>query len=233
MLIQCCMEVKAPSIAAKITKETYNSEPHKFWENEGPSFSDFIDVINPLQHIPLVSAIYQGLTGDKISNGAKVAGSVLYGGPLGFVTSTINSIIEHESGKDINGHLTAMLFDSKPQEPIQIANIPTTKPWIDPDKAPPKAKVNVDTAIPVKPEIKAIESQESKNSLFKQVPKELPNTKASVNSALSKYRNDQFIDLSKIVETEMKEKEPSNGVTSKDAASAYMKLMQQGKFTNR
>lgn len=219
------MEVKAPSIAAKITKETYNSEPHKFWEKEGPSFSDFIDVINPLQHIPVVSAIYQGLTGDKISNGAKVAGSVLYGGPVGFLSSVVNSVIEHESGKDINGHITAMLFDSKPQEPIQIANIPTTAPWIDPDKAP-KAKVDVDTAIPVKPEIKSMEPEISKNSIFKQVPRELPNTKASIDNTLSKYRNNQYIDLSKIVEADINEEK----VTSKDAASAYMKLMENGKF---
>ncbi|MGB6086494.1 MAG: hypothetical protein WBF74_07845, partial [Parvibaculum sp.] len=29
-------------------------------------FSDFLDVINPLQHIPIVSSIYRELTGDEL-----------------------------------------------------------------------------------------------------------------------------------------------------------------------
>jgi len=47
------------------------------------SFKSFMknlwDVVNPLQHIPVVSAIYRHATGDTISPGAHVAGDILYG----------------------------------------------------------------------------------------------------------------------------------------------------------
>lgn len=54
---------------------------------EGGSFGEFlgnvVDVINPLQHIPVVSNIYRRMTGDQISGAAMIAGGALYGGPLG------------------------------------------------------------------------------------------------------------------------------------------------------
>jgi len=78
------------------------------------SFSDLVDTINPLQHIPVVSTFYRELTGDQISNQARIAGGALYGGPIGFVASMVNSAIDLATGNDLGGHLTAGLFDEKP-----------------------------------------------------------------------------------------------------------------------
>lgn len=54
---------------------------------DGMGFGDFVDLINPLQHLPLVSEVYRNVTGDQISDGARHAGHALYGlalgGPLG------------------------------------------------------------------------------------------------------------------------------------------------------
>ena len=50
--------------------------------NDNPSFWDLLDVINPLQHIPIVNEIYQELTGDKIGVAARLAGGTLFGGPV-------------------------------------------------------------------------------------------------------------------------------------------------------
>lgn len=47
------------------------------------SFGDFIDVINPLQHIPGVAELYRSITNDQISDGARKTGNMIYGFALG------------------------------------------------------------------------------------------------------------------------------------------------------
>lgn len=49
--------------------------------------SDVIDIINPLQHIPVISHLYQRMTGDTIGSVAEIVGGALFGGPIGLVTS--------------------------------------------------------------------------------------------------------------------------------------------------
>ncbi|HYD16961.1 MAG TPA: hypothetical protein VEF76_00615 [Patescibacteria group bacterium] len=84
-----------------------------------------IDVINPLQHIPVISTIYRHLTGDEISPAARIAGDALYGGPIGAAVGIANVAIEKKTGKDIGGNMMAMLsgkhHKDKEEEP-QIAN---------------------------------------------------------------------------------------------------------------
>ncbi|MEQ8427368.1 MAG: hypothetical protein RLT87_12835 [Gammaproteobacteria bacterium] len=50
-------------------------------------FADLLDIINPLQHIPLVGSIYRHITGDEIKPVMKIAGGALFGGPLGAAIS--------------------------------------------------------------------------------------------------------------------------------------------------
>ncbi|MBT5663730.1 MAG: hypothetical protein HOJ06_00205, partial [Rhodospirillaceae bacterium] len=45
-----------------------------FFGEDGLTFGDVLDIINPLQHIPVVSTLYRELTGDEISPGARMAG---------------------------------------------------------------------------------------------------------------------------------------------------------------
>lgn len=52
-------------------------------DDGGFSFGDFIDVINPLQHIPGVAELYRSITNDQISDGARKTGNMLYGFALG------------------------------------------------------------------------------------------------------------------------------------------------------
>lgn len=58
-----------------------NESSSEFFGKDGLTFGDLLDVINPLQHIPMVSSIYRAVTGDEISPGARVAGGALYGAP--------------------------------------------------------------------------------------------------------------------------------------------------------
>lgn len=74
------------------------------------SFGDFIDVINPLQHIPLVSTAYRAITGDTISGTARVLGGALYGGPLGAVTAFASGVAAETTGKDAGQHMLAMVM---------------------------------------------------------------------------------------------------------------------------
>lgn len=77
------------------------------------SFNDLIDTLNPLQHIPVVSEIYRGLTGDRISAHARVAGGALYGGPIGLVASVASLAIAGGSGEQgIGDRIYAAVFDA-------------------------------------------------------------------------------------------------------------------------
>ena len=77
----------------------------------GLDFSDVLDIVNPLQHLPVISSLYRSLTGDDISPVARIAGGALYGGPLGLISSVVNTAVEGVTGKDIGGNIIAVLFD--------------------------------------------------------------------------------------------------------------------------
>jgi hypothetical protein len=73
------------------------------------SFWDVLDVINPLQHIPLLSVAYREITGDQLHPTARVLGGALYGGPLGLMAGAMNAAFEQETGRDIAGNAMAVL----------------------------------------------------------------------------------------------------------------------------
>lgn len=111
-------------------------------ENRAPatggelSFNDIIDTLNPLQHIPVVSDIYRNLTGDKISDQARVMGGALYGGPIGVVAAVASSAIAATNeGQDIGAQALASLFGEDDK-----AVIATTSPEIAAlETSPPQA----------------------------------------------------------------------------------------------
>lgn len=49
--------------------------------------SDIIDIVNPLQHIPVVSNLYQSATGDTMGSIAQIVGGAMFGGPIGALVS--------------------------------------------------------------------------------------------------------------------------------------------------
>ena len=85
------------------------STPGQFWSGDTPSFKDVLDTINPLQHIPIISTIYQNLTGDVPSSGANVIGGTLLGGPIGLASALFNEIVKTQTGKDVGGNVLAMI----------------------------------------------------------------------------------------------------------------------------
>ncbi len=79
---------------------------------EGDGFlATLLDVINPLQHMPVVGSLYREITGDEISQAASIAGGALFGGPIGLASATANAIFEQASGNDLMGHAVALFTD--------------------------------------------------------------------------------------------------------------------------
>lgn len=73
---------------------TPTEESESFFGDDGISFGDFVDIINPLQHIPIISSIYRSLTGDEISPASRLAGGALYGGPIGLASAFVSGVVE-------------------------------------------------------------------------------------------------------------------------------------------
>ncbi len=76
---------------------------------ESGGFSDLIDVINPMHHIPVVSTAYKSATGDGISAFPRILGGALFGGVIGLVVGIANAIVEQKNGKDIGDTILASL----------------------------------------------------------------------------------------------------------------------------
>jgi hypothetical protein len=109
-------------------------DPAHLWKDKSFSFHDLLDIINPLQHIPLVATVYRYLTGDTIGNVARVAGDALYGGPIGMASGIIQAGVQIDTGKDIGDHVVAMLFgDDSPGSPTPVmtaAKTPASAPIV-------------------------------------------------------------------------------------------------------
>lgn len=102
----------------------YVRKDFKLFGEDGFTFRDFLDMINPLQHIPVVGTIYRAVTGDELDPGAKMFGSTVLGGPIGAVASIIDVVIKYSTGKDVGEHAMAM-FSGAGDTPSDIADLPT------------------------------------------------------------------------------------------------------------
>ena len=68
--------------------------------HQGESFfHHLLDVINPLQHLPVIGTIYRAITGEHIGPVEKIAGDTLYGGLWGAVSSVADVAFEGITGK--------------------------------------------------------------------------------------------------------------------------------------
>ncbi|WP_395015496.1 hypothetical protein [Dongia sp.] len=97
-------------------------------------WDDFVDMINPLQHIPGIAQIYRAVTGDEINGAASLLGALPLGplGGLGMVATVVDLAVKDTTGDDMGGNVMAMVFgrDGKPQDggaaPADMADSGTT-----------------------------------------------------------------------------------------------------------
>jgi hypothetical protein len=85
------------------------SEKGEFFGEDGLSFRDVLDAVNPLNHIPLVSSWFEKETEHTPSTASKLAGGALLGGPIGFVASLASVIFEHAVGQSPSDAVYAAL----------------------------------------------------------------------------------------------------------------------------
>lgn len=92
-------------------------------------FFDLIDIINPLQHIPLVNLAYRAITGDEIRPALQIVGGAIFGGPLGAASGLINAMVEDQTGQSLAEN--ALNFTKTPptkaeQEQIAYQDLPAS-----------------------------------------------------------------------------------------------------------
>ena len=147
--------------------DSASNTPYEGTADVGDFFSTLLDIINPLQHIPLVSNLYRELTGDEIEPAARLIGGAVFGGPIGFASATANVLIEQASGDDVLGHAMALFsgdgenvtspdgadllarapIDPEPEPVPQLVSAPRTNIadiiWSAPRTLPARAEVNI------------------------------------------------------------------------------------------
>ena len=117
-------EIRAEPAPAKTPEQS--EKAFSLWEKASFSFNDVLDIINPLQHIPIVATLYRNMSGDQIGMAPRVIGGALWGRIGGFVTGVVNAVVSWFTGKDIGDHVYAALF-GKPGESaggVAVASAP-------------------------------------------------------------------------------------------------------------
>ena len=116
------------------------------------SFGDLLDTVNPLQHIPVVSEAYRHLTGDRIGPGARVAGGLLYGGPIGAVASVFSLAVSGNGEMGVGDRLlTSIVGAPPPGEPGPAIAAARKEPQNISEKSPEESNVAALSATPASP----------------------------------------------------------------------------------
>jgi hypothetical protein len=114
-------------------------------ETGGITFHDVLDAINPLQHLPVIGTLYRSLTGEQIKPFPKAAGDLLYGGPLGFVSSIADTVFEKVTGKDFGSTVLDTIKEAFTGDD-DTKDVASNDAPAAADAAPPAAPVQVASA---------------------------------------------------------------------------------------
>ncbi len=120
--------IRDPDTAPRVIEHD-TLEQAKFWSSdEGASFGEVLDAVNPLHHIPVVSSIYRAISGDTIGFGPRLIGAAIFGGPLGLIFAGISALIEEASGGNVAEQALALFEDltgdGEPAPADVIATVP-------------------------------------------------------------------------------------------------------------
>lgn len=72
-------------------------------------WDDFIDIINPLQHIPVVAQIYRAVTGDQAYAASQFAGAIAFG-PISVASAIIDTMVRSQTGRDAGTDIAAAVL---------------------------------------------------------------------------------------------------------------------------
>ncbi|PKM18191.1 MAG: hypothetical protein CVV11_19090 [Gammaproteobacteria bacterium HGW-Gammaproteobacteria-15] len=122
-MVQAALE-PTPEQAAAAAAELADPAPTAFADGSSPGFGDALDIINPLQHIPLVSQYYRDWTGDDMGYISQVAGGAFWGGGVGVAASFVNLGLTSVMGKSPSQYIQ-QLFASDEVVDGSTGNTPT------------------------------------------------------------------------------------------------------------
>ena len=106
----------------------------------GGFFHHLLDVINPLQHLPVIGTLYRAITGEHIGPVEKVMGDALYGGLWGAASSVADLAFEGVTGKSLEDTVLGWFsHDSGPK----LASVKVTAPNISATTSLPTADLPV------------------------------------------------------------------------------------------
>lgn len=145
----------------------------RFFGEDGLGITDVVDAINPLNHIPFISTLYQEATGTAVSSASRLVGGALLGGPIGFLAALGNIIFEQETGHSMGGAMVAGIMGDDPattqvaqaaspaptaatlaENPIAVAALPSALP------APVVAEQGPPTGTDTTPVSAAVQAQD-------------------------------------------------------------------------
>jgi hypothetical protein len=112
--------------ASAVAKDA--DQPHESF------FHHLLDVVNPLQHLPVIGTIYRAITGEHLDPVEKIAGDTLYGGLWGAVTSIADVAFEGITGKSFEDTALALF---KGDDKVMVASNQVVAPSITADPSLP------------------------------------------------------------------------------------------------
>ena len=130
-------ETRTVSIAEPAPRKAPAERPFTLWKKGAFGFGDFVDIINPLQHLPIVGTVYRQMTGDKIGFAPRVIGGAIWGRIGGFVSGVVNAVVDWFTGKDIGDHLFSALFGKPAGDETAVAQ--SIEPGIEANGQEPAA----------------------------------------------------------------------------------------------
>lgn len=164
-----------PSAGQQLATTAPAESKRGWWQSGSFSFSDVIDMINPLQHLPIISTIYRKLTHDEMGDAARVVGDTLFGGLTGnwissLATSLANAFVSQGTGKDIGEHLVASV------ESLTAGSASVAAAQASPQAAPRSVPEVSPQAVPP-----IMVTRASQASMSDPVPAPVPETAVSVS----------------------------------------------------
>ena len=91
--------------------ETKKTSGFELFGADGFTTSDAIDIVNPLQHLPVIGSLYREFTGDSLDPFSRIVGNTLFFGPIGAAFSSVNVAVEMMTGKDMVSNVIAVIKD--------------------------------------------------------------------------------------------------------------------------
>jgi hypothetical protein len=93
--------ISSPSPSPSPEKVTVNATASQAGNQDEGFFHHLLDVVNPLQHLPVIGTIYRAITGEHIGAVEQIAGDTLYGGIWGAVSSVAEVAFQGLTGKSV------------------------------------------------------------------------------------------------------------------------------------